>query len=272
MSFGSSSPEPGRALRTALAAALTLLAPALAHPGSPGVDWEHRFVRCTGRGAPRLGESSGNVTVARARTERAARSEARRACLDVLGTLLVRSGESADALFGRDPTLKATVEAVLRRFSRTAVPRYFADGGAAIDLQVPLDGELTTALLDAVLPKVAGGGEAGTLAEAEGRGVLVDAADCPVLPALAPRLLDPEGRVVYDITMLGRDARASGGVAYLRGSLIPRGRIGDAPRVVRALRAEQANLVLSTADAESLRGNPALSAGRVAILLRGEAR
>ena len=189
--------------------------------------------------------------------------------------LVVEGIESAEALLSRDAKLKAAVEMVVERSSQSADLRYFADGGTAVGMEVPMDGALTDALLEAALPTLGIGGEAGTETrpQAPANGILVDATTCAVVPALAPRLLDPEGHAVYEVGMLLRSVRSSGGAAYLREgsptSAWPRERIGDAPRVVRAVRAVGADLILSAVDAESLRGDPALHSGRVAILLGG---
>lgn len=272
-----SAPESARR-SLLLVAALALVAPGLARPGPPGVDWERRVVHCTGLGAPSLAESAGNVAAAQARTAREARREAEKACLAALGTLLVRSGESAQALLDGDAKLRASVTEMVARLARTAVPRYFADGGSGVDLELPLDGELSVALLDAARPSPPGVVEVKEEAPdpAEPAGVLVDASALAVSPALAPRLVDPEGRTVYGPSMLAPHARARGGVAYVRGrpaSLdVLRGRIGEAPRVVRALRAQDADLVLSKEDARRLRGDPAFAAGRVVVELAAEAR
>jgi hypothetical protein len=270
----SSAARCGRA--GAVLAALLVMAPRLARPGPPRVDWERRSVLCTGLGAPTLRESSGNVATARVRTERLAREAALRACLVAVGSVLVRTGEYAAALLERDAKLKGAVEEMVRRVNLESTPRFFADGGTAVDLEVPLDGALTSALLDAD----SAGGPAVSAAEARtapreaSAGVLVDATRCAVSPSLAPRLLGPDGRAAYQIGMVTPGARANGGAAYVAGEHPPTGswrsRVGDAPKVVRAVRALGADLVLSAEDAESLKNDPALSEGRVAILVTGK--
>ena len=269
---------PHRARRPLLlAAALAFVAPGVGRPDPAGVDWERRVVRCAGLGAPSLAESTGNLAAARARTEREARRAAEEACLVALGTVLVRSGESARALLDGDAKLRASVAEMVARLARKAVPRYFADGGSGIDLELPLDGDLSVALLDAAQPApsavVGVPGEVGD--PPEPAGILVDASALAVSPALAPQLIDPEGRTVYGASMLAPDARARGAVAYVRGRPASldglKGRLGDAPRVVRALRAQDADLVLSPEDARRLRGDPAFAAGRVVVELAAEA-
>jgi hypothetical protein len=238
-----------------LLAAWLAVAPAPALAGGAGtVDWEHRVVRCTGAGAPRLGEETGNVAVARVRTERAARRQAARACREALDAIVVQGSDTVGALVGQDAALGAAVEDVLEQARHASVPRFFSDGGAALDVEVPLDGALTELLLRAVAgpapapaatgagaAKPASPGSAAPVARATGSaaagaapsapaptagqgapasgaatGVLIDASASRVTPALAPRVLDPYGQPVASARTLAASARPGGVAAYAR--------------------------------------------------------
>ena len=266
------------------------LAASLALPAAPRagtVDWLRREVACSGAGAPRLREEVENVTVTRGGTERAARAGARRACREVLWALLVERGETVAARVARDPATAAAVERVVRRTPPRAPPRFFADGGVEVDLVLPLDGPLSELLLGGGGgPRAASGaGAAGAVtppgapAEASSpaevpaadaaTGLLVDATGLAVAPALGPRLLDEAGAEVYSPAVLAPAARAAGGAAYATSVAAARAgqaaRLGPAPRVVKAVRAEGPDLVLADRDARDVRGRAFLAAGRVVI-------
>jgi hypothetical protein len=130
-----------RALSAALAVAC-LASPLGAAAGEARLDAHRRRLTCSGVGAPRLRESVGNPTVARAAAERAARRDARRACLAAVAALPLAGGGTAGERMQRDPALAREVEGVARKAKVAGVPRYFADGGVALELALPLDGAL----------------------------------------------------------------------------------------------------------------------------------
>jgi hypothetical protein len=230
----------------------------LAEPAS--VDWQKRVVKCTGAGAANLKDAAGNPAVARIGAEKAAKLDALRNCLEAMKGVAITGGQTVGGAIGGDPALRGTVEGAVRGF-RPVATRYFSDGGVEIDVEVPLD-----AVGEAVLPKAAA-----APAPAGPTSLVVDAAGLKVAPALAPRLLDEAGQELYGPASLGESARRGGVAAYARGldsakrDLGPR--LGDKPLVVKALRAQGADLVIAKADAAALAGHPAfLAEGRVVIL------
>jgi hypothetical protein len=239
--------------------------PALAEPGS--IDWQRRVVRCAGTGAPRLGDAAGNVAVARVGAQRAAKQHAVRSCLEVLKGVSVKTGATVGAAMAGDASLAAEVRGAVKRFKVVGTPRYFSDGGVEMDVEVPLDGKLSELLLPVAPapaeppPAAAPGGETG---------LVVDAKGAAVTPALAPRILDDAGREIYGPSVLAADARRGGGAAYARDLESARralaARLGSAPRVVKAVGATGADVIVSGADAAALRGQPYLAQGRVVIL------
>jgi hypothetical protein len=254
----------------AVAVALVPLAPALAEPGS--VDWQRKVVRCSGSGAPNLRDAQSNVAVARIGAERAAKLDAIRNCLEALKGVRISGGATVGGAMAGDPALRSRVEGVVKGFKVVDKPRYFSDGGVEMDVEVPLDGVgeavLPPAPDPAARPSPAPGGATGLLVDARGKGVV---------PGLAPRVLDENGQEVYSAGTVAPEARKSRGpVAYARDPDAARRdlaeRIGDRPMVVRALRADGADVVIANADAEALRKAPPafLSEGRVVIVTDGE--
>lgn len=242
-----------------LALAAAIPATALAEPGA--VDWQKRVARCTGSGAANLKDAAGNPAVARIGAEKAARLDALRNCLEVMKGVTVSGSQTLGAAAGADNAVKGSVEGAVRGF-RAVATRYFSDGGVEIDVEVPLD-----AVGEAVLPRAA------VVPAATGpTSLVIDASGFKVVPALAPRLLDEGGKELYGPSALGEAARKAGGVAaYARSLEAARrdlaSRLGDRPLVLRAVRAQGTDLVLSTADAASFASRPLfLVEGRVVII------
>lgn len=247
-------------MRIVLVVALaTLSLTARADPGA--VDWQRRVVKCTGAGAANLKDAAGNAAVARLGAEKAARLDALRRCLEVTKGVAISAGQTVGAAMGADAAVKGAVEGTLRGFRETA-RRYYSDGGVELDVEVALDG-----VAEAVLPRAAA-----APATAGPTSLVVDAAGLKVAPALAPRLLDEAGQELYGAASLGEAARRATGVAaYAPGLAAARrdlaARVGDRPLVLKALRAQGADLVLGAADAATLAARPAfLAEGRVVIL------
>ena len=133
--------RPGAAMR-ALVAALALAAAGPAPGAAPPA--EGPSVRCAGVGAPTLREAAENVAVARGAAERRARRAAREACRAAVRALPLAEGGAASAALDADPGLADALEAALRRAPVAGVPRFYADGGVALELELTLPSELAS--------------------------------------------------------------------------------------------------------------------------------
>jgi hypothetical protein len=247
----------------AIAMALAPVAGALAEPGS--VDWQRKVVRCSGAGAPNLRDAQNNVAVARIGAERAAKLDAIRNCLEAVKGVRISGGETVGGAIAGDPGLRSKVEGVVKGFKVVDKPRYFSDGGVEMDVEVPLDG-----VAEAVLPPAQGAPSGGA---GGGTGLLIDAKGKGAMPALAPRVLDENGQEVYSAGSVAPEARKSrGAVAYARDPEAARKelaeRIGDRPLVLKAVKADGADVTIRNDDAAPLRQAPPafLAEGRVVII------
>ncbi|HEX9052325.1 MAG TPA: hypothetical protein VF841_17490 [Anaeromyxobacter sp.] len=249
-------------MRIALAVAALAALP-LAARGDPGaVDWQRKVVRCTGSGAANLRDAGGNPAVARIGAEKAAKLDALRSCLEALKGVQLQSGQTVGAALASDAALSGKVDGLVKGFRLAGKPRYFSDGGVELDVEVPLEG----ALSDALLPRPAGKAEGPT-------SLVVDARGQKLVPALAPRILDEAGQELYGPASLSEAGRRAGGAAaYARDLEAARAtmkdRVGERPMVVKVVRAQGSDVVLSGADAASLSGKslPFLAEGKVVIL------
>jgi len=256
-------------LAIALAQALLLAAGARAEDGK--VDWEHKVVRCTGSGAANLKDADGNPAVARIGAEKAARLDAVRNCLATLRGVQLESGRSVGSALESDAALSGRVQGILRGFRTVGKPRYFSDGGVEIDVEVPLEG----ALSDALLPRAPASEPAGGAPAPAAGGptsLVVDARGQKVVPAIAPRVKDEAGQEIYGPARLDDAGRRAGAAAYAPDLDAARKELGDRlgarPLVVKALRVEGSDLVISAADAAQLGAPPPafLAQGKVVIL------
>jgi hypothetical protein len=239
----------------ALAAILALPVAGVADPGA--VDWGKKVVKCTGSGAGNLRDADGNVAVARIGAEKAAKLDALRNCMEALKGVQLESGKSVGSALESDKGLTGRVEGLVRGFRVVGKPRYFSDGGVEMDVEVPLEGKLS----DALLPRGDGKAAAAPASDAPavGTALVVDARGQKVTPALAPRVLDESGNEVYGPAMLSETGRkAGGGAAYAKDLASAQktlaARLGDKPVVVKAVKVAGSDVVISSADAASLSG------------------
>jgi len=262
-------------MRMPLALAVALAFAPVARAQDAKVDWERRVVRCTGSGAANLKDADGNPAVARIGAEKAARLDALRGCLAALRGVQVEAGRTVGDVLDSDARLSGEVQGLVRGFRTVGKPRYFSDGGVEVDVEVPLEGALSDALLPRD-PKAAVAPEEAVQLVGGPSALVVDARGLKLVPALAPRLKDEQGREVYGPAALDQGARRLGGAAAYAPDLDAAraalgDRVGRRPWLVKAVRAEGPDLVLAQADADQLHGAPPqfLKQGKVVILADG---
>jgi len=238
--------------------------PSSAEEGSGGVDWTRRVVTATGKGAPNL--RAANIAQARLGAEKAAKLDALRNILAALKGVELRSGESVGAVIEANSTVRAKIQGVVKNF-QVVKTRYFSDGGVEVDVEMKLDGELTATLL----PK-----EAAAAGKCDGSttGLVIDARSLTLVPALAPRVLDVEGKeLLSSSTLSPAAARDNGTAAYVKSidEAKSSSRVGCAPLVVTASAAKGSDLVVAADTAKQIRTasgkNPFLTEGRVLIVV-----
>jgi hypothetical protein len=261
-------------MRIALAIALSLaLAPAArAEEGGGKVDWEHKVVKCTGSGAANLKDADGNAAVARIGAEKAAKLDALRSCLSTLRGVQLESGRTVGGALDSDRALSGKVQGLVKGFRVVGKPRYYSDGGVEIDVEVPIEGALSDALLPRDLKDPPPAPDAIQIVGGPSS-LVVDARGLKVLPAIAPKVMDEKGAVVYGPLMLDENARkVGGGAAYAPDLDAARSafteRVGKRPWLVKAVRVEGADVVISQSDADQFRGTVPqfLKQGKVVIL------
>jgi hypothetical protein len=243
--------------------------PALAAAaGATTIDWDKRVITARGQGAPDL--NAANPAAARIGAERAAEVDAFRNLLEALKGVEIKSGQTVGQAMAQDPALRASVEGVVRGF-RVTNRRYFNDGGVELTVEMPLDGKVAQLLLVPDAQQPAKAAKAG--AKEVGTGLVVVAKGLKLVPALAPRILDEQGHELYGPDFVEPGALRKNGIAgYLSSTQAAQGnsRVGPSPLVVKAIRSEGSDLVLSSVDAARLTDAQAdlgfLSEGKVIIV------
>ena len=263
--------------------------------GSGQVNWTGKVVTFTGDGAPNL-EGKGkalNAAQARIGAERAAKLNALRQAVETVKGIRVDAGGTAGDKMNANPQTSAAVEGVVKNWTVVDI-RYYSDGGVQVDVKVPLDGILTQALLrsDTInldnIPKPTQPGQAAAATPPAGSpsvpaqpagtvattvtGLVILAQNLDIQPVVAPKILDPDGKPVYDATMVNKTLE-NGVAAYVKDEKSAREHktVAGNPLVIPAVKtANGFDLTVSADDAVKIRQlvqmNEALKQGRVVIV------
>lgn len=254
-----------------------------------GVDWVKRTVCAKGVGAvnPKQPQSA-----ARPGAIRAAQMSALRNALELVKGVSINSSTTVSGSMTSSDEIRSKVEGYIKTF-KLGREHYMDDLTVEVFAEIPLDGVGEIVLPASIqaqpsvsswgAPKEVGPGgsaapSAGLSRSAVYSGLIVDARGLGVLPALAPRVLDGEGKEVYGSANVSREWAVKYGMAgYAKNpdqARAMKDRIGENPGFLKAVRADGAaktDLVLSNDDASSLRASAEtlkyLSQARVIFLV-----
>ena len=228
------------------------------------VDWTNGLAIAIGTGAPATWAKS--AAQKNLRATRAARLDASRNLLELVkGINLTASTSVQGAMVGND-TIQSSIQGRLHGIRPVEKPRYFSDGSVQLKLEARLreiiPEELYAApqgppqLLGAPTGSSAGSALAGGSAYT---GLIINAQGTDVRPAMSPKVFDEQGREVYGSAYVSREfALSQGMVGYVKSveAASQTDRVKGNPALIRALKssgANQADLVISQADADALR-------------------
>ncbi len=226
--------------------------------GSTGkVDWSTGVITAVGIGAPPA--QPANAAQARAMAERAAQVVALRNLLEAVKGVRVDSTTLVENFMVTSDVIKTEVNGFVQG-ATVMDKKYMPDGS----VEVTVGMKLTGALADALLPKTPPTGLAGTLSPAAPgqiyTGLIVDARGLGIRPAMAPRILNEDGKEVYGSAWVNRDyAVQQGMVGYMKGPLAAQTnpRVADKPLMVKAIKVSgdaRVDMVITNADAAKLQG------------------
>lgn len=229
--------------------------------GHGEVLWWQNAVIVQGTAAPDLSKTNQSIASIKRFAKKAATLDAYRKAAGLLAGVRITSQQLA----ADSPRVVARIDAFVRN-AQVCKSKFYADGGVDMVLMLPLTGAFAEEQLNDAGSRLATNNSAyGSL--------IVDASHLPFSPALIPRILGPDGTVLFDHRTVPRHIlRKRGAVVYE----IPRKRMaadlsGSAPlRVVaQSLGAlSPSDLVVDAKTAKILAGQPAfLSEGRVVVLM-----
>jgi len=227
--------------------------------GSTGkVDWTTGVITAVGIGAPPA--QPANPAQARAMAERAAQVVAYRNLLEAVKGVRVDSTTLVENFMVTSDVIRTEVNGFVQGAMITD-KKYMSDGS----VEVTIGMKLTGALADTLLPKgpqTPPTGLGGVLPPGvQGQlytGLIVDARGLGVRPAMAPKILNEDGKEVYGSAWINRDyAVREGMVGYLKDPAAAQAnpRVTDKPLMVKALKPSgdaRVDVVISNADAAML--------------------
>ena len=227
--------------------------------GSAGkVDWTTGVITAVGIGAPPA--SPANPAQARAMAERAAQVVAYRNLLEAVKGVRVDSTTTVENFIVTSDVVRTQVSGFVQG-ATVMDKKYMSDGSVEVTVGMKLTGALADALLPATLPeKPAGLGAAPGGAGQVYTGLIVDARGLGVRPAMAPKVLNEEGKEVYGSAWINRDWAVREGMAgYLKdpAQAQTNPRVTDKPLLVKAIKASgegRTDVVISNADAGMIHG------------------
>jgi len=246
---------------------------AITKTGQCETNWTKKTIVCTGSAAPNL---KGGVVPAQIRlsTERAADLDAYRRILEAVKGVNIDSKDTIGAQMQSNPEVKARVEGLIKGMKRLDT-RYYADGGVDVVVEVSLDGAVTEAVVKGSDKKIREADKGDF--PAKYTGMVVDARGLKVVPALAPRILDQNGKEIYGSGGISSDVlKSSGMVAYLKSidAAKKNAKVTDNPIMVKAVKLSdngKSDLVLSAEDSAKLNSKEFstqfLNNGRVVVVI-----
>jgi hypothetical protein len=228
--------------------------------GSSGkIDWTTGVITAVGIGAPPA--QPANAAQARAMAERAAQVVAYRNLLEAVKGVRIDSTTTVENFMVTSDVVRTQVSGFVQG-AMVMDKKYMSDGS----VEVTVGMKLTGALADSLLPKTPPAAPPTGIVATPGvtgqtfTGLIVDARGLGVKPAMAPKVLNEDGKEVYGSAWINRDWAVREGMAgYLKDPLQAQQnpRVTDKPLLVKAIKASgdaRVDVVISNADAAMLQG------------------
>jgi hypothetical protein len=228
---------------------------------SGGINWQDQLILATGIGAPNPNQP---LAAQRAGALRAAKSDAVRNILEVVKGMNVTSETTVENAMVASDIIRTKVDGIVRNFRQVGEPRYMSDGSVELDIEVPLSGVLSDALLPGQpgAPMVPGQGY--PLGPQAGyqpmnqifTGLIIDARGVGLRPAMAPKIVDEMGNEVYGTGFVSREYAVQIGVVGYEKDINraqKNERVTNNPLVVKGLKVSGTNktdVVISVNDAQ----------------------
>ncbi len=232
--------------------------------GSSGeVDWTTSVITAVGTGAPPA--QPANATQARAMAERAAQVSAYRNLLDAVKGVRINSTATVENFMGTSDMIRTDVNGIIQG-ATIMDKKYMPDGSVAVTVGMKLTGALADEFLTKTTPTTEPqvtpqAGATAPSADVAGQlytGLIVDARGLDVRPAMAPKIMNEDGKEIYGSATISRDYAVREGMAgYLKdlNAAQTNPRVADKPLLVKAVKVSggaRVDLTISNADAAAL--------------------
>ena len=221
--------------------------------GSGEINWVEQIVRASGSGAPN--PDAPNIAAARLGAERAAKADALRNILETIKGVRIDSQTLVVNAMTQSDVIRTQVQGIVRG-ARVVNTRYLSDGAVEVTVEIPMAGPLTQTVLP---PTSFGTQSVPKEGSAVYTGVVFDSRGLSIRPAMAPKVLDEDGREVYGSAFVSAEWAAKYGiVGYVKDldAAKKNDRVAANPLVVKAVKISGSggsDLVISNADAQGLK-------------------
>jgi hypothetical protein len=222
------------------------------------INWQDQIIRSTGIGAP---NPKMPLAAQRAGALEAAKRIALRNILETVKGMAINSETTVENAMMSSDVINTQVSGIVRNF-RVAATRYMSTGDVEVDVEIPLSGILTDALLPGqqgvMMPGQNFPIDPSFLPQQSGvfTGLIIDARGTGLRPAIAPRVLDEQGNEVYGSGYVSRDyAVQIGVIGYEKDVNRARlnERVADSPLIITGIKASGTNrtdVVITNPDAQ----------------------
>jgi hypothetical protein len=227
-------------------------------PDAGTINWQDQIIKSTGIGAP---NPKMPLAAQRAGALEAAKRVALRNLLETVKGMTINSETTVENAMISSDIINTRVSGVVRNF-KVVDQRYMSDGSVEVDVEIPLSGVLTDALLPVQpgMPMAPGQGYQGTFSQQSAvfTGLIIDAKGTELRPAMAPKIVDEQGNEIYGTGYVSRDYAVQIGVVGYEKDVnraSKNERVTDNPLVVKGLKATgstECDIVVSNADGQRI--------------------
>jgi len=221
--------------------------------GNGQVNWATQVITASGSGAPN--PQAPNIAAARLGAERAAKADALRNILETIKGVRIDSQTLVVNSMTESDVIRTQVQGIIQG-ARVVNTKYLSDGAVEVAVEIPLTGSLTQTLLS---PSSFGTQTVPKAGNPVYTGIVFDSRGLNLRPAMAPKVLDEDGREVYGSAFVSQEwATKYGIVGYVKDldAAQKNDRVAANPIVVKAVKATGAgssDMVIGNSDAQGLR-------------------
>ncbi len=232
-------------------------------PNAGSINWQDQIIRSTGIGAP---NPKMPLAAQRAGALEAAKRIALRNLLETVKGMSITSETTVLNSMMESDMITTQVSGIVSNF-KVVDTRYMSSGDVEVDVEIPLSGVLTDALLPPMGQPMQVG--QGYPVDPSGyslpqntvfTGLIVDARGLGLRPAMAPKIIDESGNEVYGTGYVSREYAVQIGVVGYEKDLNrakTNERVTANPLIVKGIKVSGSNksdVVISNADAQNVVG------------------